>query len=160
MSLFDGYQSQDFFDDMFQTNGQAHPHCRKLCQRLQEMSLSDYQGRSQLADLMLVNQGITFTVYNDSRGTEKPWPFDLIPRVVTAGDWDTIERGLTQRITALNLFLHDLYHDQKILNDRVVPRDLIVTAPHFRREFLGANPPGNIYVHICGSDLIQGKDGT
>ena len=160
MSLFDGYQSQDFFDDMFQANGQPHPHCRSLCQHMEEMSLQDYQGRSQLADLMLVNQGITFTVYNDSRGTEKPWPFDLIPRVVTASDWETIERGLTQRITALNLFLHDLYHDQKILNDRVVPRDLIVTAAHFRREFIGANPPGDIYVHICGSDLIRGKDGT
>lgn len=160
MSLFQDYNSGDFFDELFAPGGQAHPHCRKLCQRLQEISLPDYLGRSQLANLMLLNQGITFTVYNDARGTEKPWPFDLVPRVVPAQDWDTIERGLTQRITALNLFLHDLYHEQKILQDRVVPRDLIVSAAHYRREFLGADPPGGIYVHICGSDLIRGRDGT
>ena len=158
--MFDDYKSEDFFDDMFQPDGQPHAHCRRLSQRLREMSLQDYQGRTHLADLMLVSQGITFNVYGDSRGTEKPWPFDLVPRVITANDWDHIERGLTQRIHALNLFLHDLYHDQKIVADKIVPRDLIVSASHFRREFIGADPPGGIYVHICGSDLIQGKDGT
>ncbi|MDQ2687087.1 MAG: circularly permuted type 2 ATP-grasp protein, partial [Armatimonadota bacterium] len=160
MSLFQGYQSNNFFDELFASDGQPHAHCRKLNQRLNDISLPDYLGRSQLANLMLLNQGITFTVYNDARGTEKPWPFDLIPRIVPAQDWDIIERGLTQRLVALNKFLYDVYHKQKILKDRKVPRDLIVSAAHFRREFLGANPPSDIYVHICGSDLIRGSDGT
>ncbi|MBV9850512.1 MAG: circularly permuted type 2 ATP-grasp protein [Armatimonadetes bacterium] len=160
MSLFDNYTTQGFFDEMFGEDGQPHGHCRKLFQRLTEMSLPDYVGRVQLADLMLVNQGITFNVYSDQRGTEKPWPFDLVPRVIPATDWDHIERGLTQRLTALNLFLHDLYHEQKILKDRIVPRDLIVSAAHFRPELLEATPTGGAYVHICGSDLIRGNDGT
>ena len=160
MSLFDNYQTQGFFDEMLAGDGRPHGHCRKLFQRLGEMSLPDYIGRVQLADLMLVNQGITFNVYNDDRGTEKPWPFDLVPRVIPATDWDHIEQGLTQRLTALNLFLHDIYHDQKILKDGIVPRELIVSAPHFRPELLGATPTGGAYVHICGSDLIRGNDGT
>ena len=160
MSLFDNYSTHGFFDEMFGGDGKPHGHCRKLFQRLSDLSLQDYIGRVQLADLMLVNQGITFNVYNDALGTEKPWPFDLVPRVIPANDWDHIERGLTQRLTALNLFLHDIYHEQKILRDKIVPRELIVSAPHFRPELLGATPTGGAYVHICGSDLIRGGDGT
>ena len=160
MSLFDDYASPGYFDEMVGTDGSPHGYCRKLFQRLADMSLQDYVGRVQLADLMLVNQGITFNVYNDARGTEKPWPFDLVPRVVPANEWDHIEAGLIQRLTALNLFLYDVYHEQKILRDRIVPRDLIVTAPHFRPLMMGATPPGGVYVHICGSDLIRGNDGT
>lgn len=160
MSLFDNYTNAGYFDEMIAAGGSPHGHCRKLFQRLCDMSLQDYVGRVQLADLTLVNQGITFNVYSDARGTEKPWPFDLVPRVIPAADWDHIEEGLTQRLTALNLFLHDLYHEQKILKDGIVPRALIVSAPHFRPELLGATPPGGAYVHICGSDLIRSDDGT
>jgi len=123
------------------------------------MSLEDYRSRVKLAELTLINQGITFNVYGDEKGTEKPWPFDLAPRIVPADEWDTIERGLKQRVTALNLFLYDVYHEQKILKDRVVPRDLVVGAAHYRPEFVYADPPGGIYVHICGSDLIRGGGG-
>jgi uncharacterized circularly permuted ATP-grasp superfamily protein len=160
MSLFDSYQCDGFYDEMFEADGQPRPHYRKLFQRICAMSANDYNRRVQLADLTLVNQGITFVVYGDDRGTEKPFPFDLIPRIVPAGDWEHIERGLKQRLTALNMFLHDIYHDQKILKDRVVPRDLVVNAVHFRPEFVGADPPCGIYVHICGSDLIRDADGT
>jgi uncharacterized circularly permuted ATP-grasp superfamily protein len=160
MSLFDDYISPGYFDEMLAADGQPHPYCRKLFQRLTDMNLQDYVGRTQLADLMLVNQGITFNVYGDSLGAEKPWPFDLIPRVIPANEWEHIERGLAQRLTALNLFLYDVYHEQKILKDRIVPRDLIVNAPHFRSVMLGATPPGGVYVHICGSDLIRSNDGT
>ena len=160
MSLFADYTSAGFDDEMMAADGRPHAHCRKLFQRLGGLSLQDFLRRVQLADLMLVNQGITFNVYSDDRGTEKPWPFDLVPRVIPAGDWDHIERGLTQRMTALNLFLHDLYHDQKILKDGIVPRELIVSAPHFRSELLGATPTGGAYVSICGSDLIRSDDGT
>jgi len=159
MSLLDAYATDGFYDEMFDDEGQTRSHYRRLHQRLAEMSLEDYRSRVQLADVTLVGQGITFNVYGDTRGAEKPWPFDLVPRIVPADEWDEIERGLKQRLTALNLFLHDVYHDQKILRDRVVPRDLVVGAAHFRPEFVGADPPGGLYVHICGSDLIRGADG-
>lgn len=160
MSLFNDYRNESFYDEMFASDGQPRPHYRKLYQRLCSMTLEDFRRRCQLADLTLVNQGITFAVYGDELGTEKPWPFDLVPRIVPSDEWDTIERGLKQRLTALNLFLHDVYHEQKILNDQVVPRELVMGAAHFRREFVGADPPGGIYVHICGSDLIRDADGT
>ncbi len=159
MSLFDNYQSNGFYDEMFQPDGQPRPHYLKLFQRLKALSLEDFRRRCQLAELTLIHQGITFAVYGSDEGVEKPFPFDLIPRIVPADEWDLIERGLKQRLTALNLFIHDVYHDQKILNDRVVPRDLIMNAAHFRREFIGADPPGGIYVHICGSDLIRDQYG-
>ncbi len=160
MSLFDDYQNDGFYDEMFAPDGQPRPHYNKLLQRLSQMSLEDYERRVTLADSTLVNQGITFAVYGDEKGTEKPFPFDLIPRIIPAEEWEHIERGLKQRLTALNLFLHDVYHDQKIANDGVVPRELILGAAHFRREFAGADPPGGIYVHICGTDLIRDGDGT
>jgi uncharacterized circularly permuted ATP-grasp superfamily protein len=160
MTLFDGYNAASFYDEMFEASGEPRPHYRKLFQTLNQMSVTDYNSRTHLADLTLVNQGITFAVYGDKLGVEKPWPFDLVPRIIPSSEWDHIERGLRQRIRALNLFLNDIYHDQKILNDRIVPRDLVLGAAHYRREFVGANPPGGIYVHICGSDLIRDSDGT
>jgi len=160
MSLFDGYATEGFYDEVMQPCGAPRLHYRKLFQRLSEMSLEDYRSRVQLAELTLIGQGITFNVYGDHRGAEKPWPFDLVPRIVPADEWNVVEKGLKQRLTALNLFLHDVYHSQKILADRVVPRDLVVGAVHFRPEFVGADPPGGLYVHICGSDLIRDADGS
>ena len=160
MSLFDTYQTDGFYDEMFQPDGQPRPHYRKLHQRLSQMSLEDYRRRCQLAELTLVNQGITFAVYGNEQGVEKPFPFDLVPRIVPADEWEHIEKGLKQRLKALNYFLHDVYHDQKIIKDHIIPRELILGALHFRREFLNADPPNGIYVHICGSDLIRDADGT
>ena len=160
MSLFDNYQNDGFYDEMFAPDGEARLHYRKLFQRVSQMSLEDYARRVTLADHTLINQGITFAVYGDEKGVEKPFPFDLIPRIVPADEWEHIERGLKQRLTALNMFLHDVYHDQKIANDNVIPRELIVGAANFRREFVGAEPPGGVYVHICGTDLIRDGDGT
>ena len=160
MSLFDFYQNNGFYDETLGPDGSPRPHYRKLYQRLCKMSPEEFRRRTQLADLSLINQGITFAVYGDAAGTEKPFPFDLVPRIVPADEWDTIERGLKQRLTALNLFLHDVYHEQKILNDNIVPRELVVGAAHFRPEFMLADPPGGIYVHICGSDLIRDSDGS
>ncbi len=160
MSLFHNYQTEGFYDEMFLPNGSPRPHYKQLYERLANMPLEEYRRRCQLADLTLVNQGITFLVYGDERGTEKPWPFDLIPRIIPANEWNYIERGLTQRLTALNLFTHDIYHEQHILRDKAVPADLVLGAAHFRHEFMGADPPGGIYVHICGSDLIRDRQGS
>ena len=160
MSLFDSYQTNDFYDETLGPDGMPRPHYRKLYERLCKMSPEEFRRRTQLADHSLTNQGITFAVYGDAAGTEKPFPFDLVPRIVPANEWDVIERGLKQRLKALNLFLHDVYHEQKILNDNIIPRELVVGAAHFRPEFMLADPPGGIYVHICGSDLIRDSDGS
>ena len=104
--------------------------------------------------------GVTFTVYNDDQGTERIFPFDLVPRVIPQTEWQTLEKGLTQRIMALNLFLHDIYHEQKILKDRIIPPHYILGAKHFRREFMGFNVPKDIYIHICGTDLIRDHAGN
>jgi len=159
MGLLNDCRIPGHFDEMFDDDGQPRPHCARLCERLGEMSPNDFVSRRHLAELSLVHQGVTFTVYGDERGIEKPWPFDLAPRVVPGAEWDRLERGLKQRLTALNLFLYDIYHDQKILHDGVVPRDLVVSAAHFRRAMIGFRPPDGIYVHICGTDLIRDDRG-
>jgi uncharacterized circularly permuted ATP-grasp superfamily protein len=157
--LFAGYQEGPFFDEMFQ-GGEPRPHYRRLFEALAKFSLTEYQERVDLADLTLLNQGITFTVYGDTAGIEKPFPVDLVPRIIPADEWSALEKGLTQRVRALNLFLADVYQEARILKDGVIPRELVVNAPSFRRNFVGARIPGNLYVHICGSDLIRDDRGT
>ncbi|NBV22406.1 MAG: circularly permuted type 2 ATP-grasp protein [Proteobacteria bacterium] len=110
-------------------------------------------------DVAFLRQGITFNVYGDSAGTEKIFPFDMLPRIIPAKEWEYLERGLTQRITALNLFLHDIYHEQRILKDGVIPPHYVLSGKHFRREFAGFNVPKDIYIHVCGTDLIRDGDG-
>ena len=158
-SLFDNYSEDGFYDEAF-LKGLPRPHYEGLVRRLATFTPEEFRGRCELADLTLVNQGITFTVYGSDQGIEKPFPVDLIPRVVPAKDWDHIEDGLIQRVKALNLFLYDVYHDQEILRAGIVPSELVVNAENFRREFIGAKPPHDIYVHICGSDLIRDEKGT
>ncbi len=158
--LFAGYDLGGFFDEMFDNQGRPRPHYEKLHRTLGAMTATEFRARCELADLTLVNQGITFTVYGDAQGVEKPFPVDLVPRIVPAGEWAHVSRGLEQRVRALNLFLHDVYHDGKILKDGVVPRELIVNAPNYRRAFVGANVPGDIYIHVCGTDLIRDENGT
>jgi len=157
--LFAGYDTGGFFDEMFDANG-PRLHYANLFRTLGNLTAEEFRARCELADLTLVNQGITFTVYGDNKGVEKPFPIDLVPRVIPANEWEFLEKALAQRVRALNLFLHDVYHDGKILKDGVVPRDLVVNAPNYRRSFVGANVPGDIYVHICGTDLIRDLDGT
>jgi uncharacterized circularly permuted ATP-grasp superfamily protein len=124
------------------------------------MSSDEFQKKRDLADNAFLTQGVTFTVYNDQEGTERIFPFDLIPRIIPRAEWEHVERGLGQRITALNLFLHDIYHDQKILRDGVIPAEIIHSAAHFRPEFMGFDVPKDIYIHICGSDLIRDQNGN
>ncbi len=157
---FAGYELDGFFDEVFSAPGVVRPAYRKLVQRLNRMSPAQLNERRQMADVSFLNQGITFTVYNDNQGTERIFPFDLVPRIIPAAEWAHIEAGLVQRITALNLFLHDLYHQQNILRDGVIPRHFIDEAKHFRKEFMGFNVPRNIYIHICGTDLVRDGDGT
>ena len=114
----------------------------------------------QAADLSFLHQGITFTVYGNDEGTERVFPNDLLPRIIPHKEWRKIENGLTQRIAALNLFLEDIYHHGRILADGVVPRELVYSCRHFRREMRGLTVPRGIYVSICGSDLVRLPDGS
>jgi uncharacterized circularly permuted ATP-grasp superfamily protein len=160
--LFSHYEAQTerFFDEVFGTETQPRPHYETLVERYNELNEHDIQAARQTADVFFLNQGITFTVYSADEGIERIFPFDLIPRIVPASDWRIIESGLTQRITALNLFLFDLYHDQKILKDKVIPVELILGSKHFRREFMHVNPPLGVYIHITGTDIIRDQQGN
>lgn len=159
--FFTNYQPdiERFFDEVFVEAGQSRLHYETLVERFNQLSPTDLAARRQTIDFFFLNQGITFTVYSAEEGIERIFPFDLIPRIVPGHEWGIIERGLTQRITALNLFLHDIYHEQKILKDKVIPVELILTSKHFLRQFVGVNPPLGVYIHVTGTDIIRGKDG-
>ena len=154
------YDPSTFYDEMFRPGGEIRPHYRRLAERLSTLPETEFDQRRAAVDLAFLRRGVTFTVYNNAEGTERIFPFDLIPRIIPAAEWRRIEAGLIQRITALNLFLHDLYHGQKILKDKVVPAAQILSAKHFRREFMNFSVPRDIYVHICGTDLIRDHDGN
>jgi uncharacterized circularly permuted ATP-grasp superfamily protein len=158
--FFSDYQVGDFFDEMFAAPGEVRPHYSKLFGRFKEMEREEFERKRALAASTFLTQGVTFTVYNDDQGTERIFPFDLLPRIIPADEWDLVERGLVQRITALNLFLHDIYHAQNILRDGVIPKQIVWEAAHFRPEFMHFDVPRNIYIHICGTDLIRDKDGA
>jgi uncharacterized circularly permuted ATP-grasp superfamily protein len=158
--FFAGYEAGDFFDEMFSGPGQARPHYAKLLDRFSEMEREEFERKRALAASTFLRQGVTFTVYNDDQGTERIFPFDLIPRIIPAAEWEVIERGLVQRITALNLFLHDVYHEQNILRDGVIPKEIVWEAADFRPEFMHFDVPKNIYIHLCGTDLIRDAKGN
>ncbi len=157
--MFEGYDPGCFHDEMFAADGSVRPGCELLLERFGRMSREEFEARKANSELYFLRQGITFNVYHDSQGAERIFPFDPVPRVIPAGEWEQLEAGLTQRIVALNLFLHDIYHDQQILKDEVIPRHYVENARNYRPEFRGVDVPGDIYIHICGSDLIRGADG-
>ncbi len=148
------------YDEMFATNGEIRPLYQPLAQRMAEFSDNDFVARQRMVDVLLRNQGVTFTVYSDATGIEKVFPFDPIPRLITANEWARVERGLLQRTEALNLFLHDIYGTQRILDDKIIDAELIYGAGFFRREMVGFAPPGGVYTHVVGTDLIRDKHGT
>lgn len=157
--MFDTYQTLGPWDELFEAPGVPRPAFRPFYEALTQIGSRDYVRLQKEAEQALVRTGITFVVYGDKDGQEKIMPFDLLPRIVTAEDWAPLEKGLIQRIEALNLFLDDLYHDQKILKDKVVPSDLILSASSFRKECIGLNPPQGIWIHVTGTDLIRDPSG-
>lgn len=158
--MFKSYEVDRFYDEMFGSGGEVRSHYEPLLGRFEAFEREDFEARRGACDSHFLRQGVTFNVYNDDRGSERIFPFDPVPRVIPANEWEHLEHGLTQRILALNLFLHDIYHDQQILKDGVIPRFYVEDAKHYRPEFRGVDVPKDIYVHICGSDLIRGDDGT
>jgi uncharacterized circularly permuted ATP-grasp superfamily protein len=157
--MFSGYQLARAYDEMFDRAGQARPHCRRLHQDLLALSLRELRERQNEADRAFLTQGITFTVYGDTQGTERIFPYDLLPRIITAAEWRTLERGLGQRLTAINLFLKDVYHEGRIFAEGIVPRELVYSCRHYRREMRGVAVPRDIYVSVSGTDLVRLEDG-
>lgn len=157
--LLKGYDPENFFDEMVDATGKVRPHYRQFQDLFQSLSPKEFDLKRQSVDLAFLRQGVTFNVYGDSAGTEKIFPFDLLPRIIPAAEWEMLERGLAQRITALNLFLHDIYHEQKILKDGIIPPFYVLSGKHFRREFVNFNVPKDIYIHVCGTDLIRDDKG-
>ena len=154
------YTTNGGFDEMLDLKSGVRSHYRKFSKLFEGLTPPDFDAKREAIDTAFLRQGITFNVYGDAAGAEKIFPFDLLPRIIPASEWEYIERGLAQRITALNLFLHDIYHDQKILKDGVIPEFYVLSARHFRREFVNFEVPKGIYIHICGTDLIRDKDGN
>src|SRR5215217_5961633 len=147
------------YDEMFGADGLCRTQYRALFKRLDEIPREELNRRQHAADLSFLHQGITFTVYGRDEGTERIFPYDLLPRIITGAEWETLERGLAQRIRALNLFLKDIYHDGRILKDGVVPAELVYTCRHFRREMRGVDVPRDIYISVVGTDLVRLRDG-
>jgi uncharacterized circularly permuted ATP-grasp superfamily protein len=154
-SLFKNYDPGDFYDELIAPGGGPRPCAAAMYEKLANMALEVFEERRKLADLSYLVQGITFTVYSDGKGTERLFPFDLVPRIIPRSEWDVIERGLAQRVMALNLYLQDIYGPQRVLKDRIVPRHLVFSCKHFRREMAGLRVPRDIYVHVCGTDLVR-----
>ena len=154
------YEVGDFWDEMFDASGDVRPHYRALASRLAGLSPEEVARRQSAAELSFVARGVTFAVNQGAEGVEKIMPFDLVPRLVCADEWRLIERGLEQRIRALNLFLHDIYHQQHIINDGSVPAELVLGARGYRREMRGLDVPGGVYTHVVGSDLVRNREGT
>ena len=159
-SRFEGYETGRFHDEMFTAAGEPRPGAKLLTEKIDSLTEEDLRTRQAAAEQALYDMGITFTVYGHEDGTEKIFPFDIIPRIIEAEDWAFLEQGLKQRIHALNLFIHDVYHEQRIIRDRVVTRDLIESAQGYFRHCNGLNPPHGIWAHITGTDLVRDEKGS
>ncbi len=153
------YEAEGFYDEMFDEQGTARPEAQLLLETLEGLPEGQLQRAQLAAERLLVQLGITFNVYGDSAGTERAFPFDLIPRIVRGDEWSWIERGLKQRIHALNCFIDDIYHGQKILKDKIIPEEVIQSAVFYRPQCAGINPPGGVWCHITGTDLVRHGDG-
>jgi uncharacterized circularly permuted ATP-grasp superfamily protein len=160
MDTLANYDIGGFFDEVFAADNGVRPHYDRVIKSLGTLEPADFAKRQQTADAAFLKQGVTFTVYGDEKGTERIFPFDLMPRIIPQAEWEQVEAGLVQRITALNLFLQDVYHGEQIIKDGEVPREVVESASHYRPEFRGVRVPHDIYIHICGTDLVRDDAGT
>jgi len=160
-NLFAGYRALDgTYDELFQPGGAPRPELQAVVQVLGALTPEEFARCQNLAELALLNQGVTFSVYADERGQEKIFPFCLLPRVISAGDWEALDRGLQQRVRALQLFLDDVYGEQRILDEGRIPRELVLGSKNYLPLLRGVRPPGQVRIHIAGIDLIRDPDGV
>jgi uncharacterized circularly permuted ATP-grasp superfamily protein len=157
---FRRYEFNGSYDEMFRSTDLPRKQYRPLYTQLLNLGADELRRSKQEADQSFFNQGITFTVYGSEKGTERIFPHDLLPRIITAAEWETIERGLTQRITALNLFLKDVYHEARVIEEGIIPGKIVYTCKHYRREMRGIKVPRDVYVTVVGTDLIRTPEGN
>lgn len=157
---FTNYQLDNFYDELFESRGKPRPGSKLLIERLESLSGESILAKQKAAETMLLQMGITFAVYGNEEGGEKIFPFDIIPRIIDGAEWDRIEAGLKQRIFALNAFIDDIYNGRRIVKDRVIPEDVILSSKTYRKECEGFSPPHNIWCHVTGTDLVRDSDGT
>ncbi|PLX47527.1 MAG: hypothetical protein C0612_10685 [Desulfobulbaceae bacterium] len=157
---FTNYQLDNFYDELFESLGKPRPGSKLLIERLESLSGESILAKQKAAETMLLQMGITFAVYGNEEGAEKIFPFDIIPRIIDGAEWDRIEAGLKQRIFALNAFIDDIYNGRRIVKDRVIPEDVILSSKTYRKECEGFSPPHNIWCHVTGTDLVRDSDGT
>jgi len=147
------------YDETFDRSAAARPHYRPLVATLESFTQAEIDRRERLQKISLVDQGITFTVYGEKDGLERIFPFDFVPRIIPAREWERIEAGLVQRVRALNLFINDVYQDQRCLKDGVIPPELVLSRGEYKRELLRLTPPRQIYTHVVGTDIIRNDKG-
>ncbi|TVZ59693.1 putative circularly permuted ATP-grasp superfamily protein [Flavobacteriaceae bacterium MAR_2010_105] len=156
---FSNYDTKNFYDEMFDANNKVRPNYKLFMERLEKMGHKKLNTLQHATDRAQLSLGMTFNVYSDNQGTERILHLDIIPRIISNQEWTLLEKGLQQRITALNLFIQDLYNDQKVLKDKLIPKELIFSSVSYLKQLQGFTPPKNIWCHITGSDLIKGGDG-
>jgi uncharacterized circularly permuted ATP-grasp superfamily protein len=156
----DGYHPGSFYDEMFEPDRTPRPHCVELAAQLARLSADEFEERREQVAAAFLNQGIGFSVYGQEDTLERIFPFDLIPRIIPAHEWRVLERGLIQRVSALNAFLADVYHEQRIVRAGRVPAELVFGSANFRREMIGVDPPGGVYAHVAGVDVVRDDRGT
>lgn len=160
MSMLANYETEEFFDEMFLGTGEARNDYGFLRNSIEALGKKELRRRSNSAEKALISMGITFTVYGDEEAEERIMPFDVIPRIMNKKEWETLEVGLKQRITAINLFLRDIYSDQKIIKDGIIPRDIIESSTGYLKECIGVRPAKDVHIHITGTDLVRDGKGT
>ena len=156
---WDLYNPEEFYDELFSAKGQPRPSAAALINWMQGLRPDELQQHRETAQVALLKLGVTFSVYSDNQGIERVFPFDIIPRIISAQEWEILEQGLKQRITALNLFLNDMYGEQRILSDGKIPYEIIFSAKGFLKPCVGLKPPGDVWCHITGTDLVRDRDG-
>ncbi len=157
---FNNYKTENFFDEMITPEGKARTGNQFLKSKIENLAFENLKNKQNAAERSMVSAGITFNVYSEDGGTERIIPIDVVPRVIDSQEWDNLEKGLVQRITALNMFLQDVYNEQKIIRDGIVPREIIESSKGFLPECKGITPPKGIWIHITGTDLIRDNNGV
>jgi uncharacterized circularly permuted ATP-grasp superfamily protein len=154
------YSTGSFFDEMFVRSDLSRPHAKELTRLLLSLGDDELAARQASADLAIKEMGITFSVYSEHEGTiDRAWPFDILPRIIPKAEWDRAEAGLKQRVRALNMFIDDIYHEQRIVAEGVFPPEVLAKSKNFRPQCVGVSPPSSVWAHICGSDLVRDRDG-
>ncbi|ABC27870.1 uncharacterized conserved protein [Hahella chejuensis KCTC 2396] len=154
------YKYPELYDELIDGKGKPRKVAETLARHMAEMEDEELERLKSTSELAIKEMGITFTVYDQEGGSiDRQWPFDIIPRVMSKKEWDVVDAGLKQRVKALNMFIDDIYHDQKIVKDKVFPKDLLSKSKNFRKQCIGVNPAHGVWAHICGSDLVRHSDG-